>query len=391
MTAALGSRRPRRRNPASGRALPSPLPEFLQRYLAAADVAVAEPFTGITTDGVPVPDLFPLAPTGVLTRPVVDAARSLLAALPPEQRAAACFPLDSDARRRWSNIHVFTMRHGVCLDALAEPARAAALALLQATLSAAGYQSARDVMRLNETIAEITGSREEYGEWLYWVSVYGEPSETAPWAWQIDGHHLILNCTIVGDQLVLTPAFLGSEPVVAESGRYAGVRVFEAEESGGLALMRSLSPAQQRTALIGEQLPPDVFATAFRDNLILSPAGVAYPDLDAGQRTRLGDLLDVYTGRIRDGHAAVTRAAVERHLPETRFAWIGGVGEEGVFYYRIQSPVILVEFDHQRGIALDDDEPTRNHIHTVVRTPNGNDYGLDLLRQHHARNHAHAE
>jgi hypothetical protein len=57
-----------------------------------------------------------------------------------------------------------------------------------------------------------------------------------------------------------------------------------------------------------------------------------------------------------------------------------------VFYYRIHSPVILIEFDHQRPIALGrSGTPTRNHIHTVVRTPNGNDYGKDLLRQHHQR------
>jgi hypothetical protein len=75
---------------------------------------------------------------------------------------------------------------------------------------------------------------------------------------------------------------------------------------------------------------------------------------------------------------------VRRHLADTRFAWMGGVDAESVFYYRIHSPVILVEFDHQRGIALDNDAPSRHHIHTVVRTPNGNDYGRDLLRQHHA-------
>ena len=56
--------------------------------------------------------------------------------------------------------------------------------------------------------------------------------------------------------------------------------------------------------------------------------------------------------------------------------------EYSPFYYRVHSPVILIEFDHQRGIALDNDEPSRQHIHTVVRTPNGNDYGIDLLRQH---------
>jgi hypothetical protein len=61
------------------------------------------------------------------------------------------------------------------------------------------------------------------------------------------------------------------------------------------------------------------------------------------------------------------------------------VADDSVFYYRIHSPVILIEFDHQRGVALDNDQPSRNHIHTVVRTPNGNDYGKDLLRQHHAQ------
>jgi hypothetical protein len=88
---------------------------------------------------------------------------------------------------------------------------------------------------------------------------------------------------------------------------------------------------------------------------------------------------------------------VKRHLAETHFAWIGGVGEESVFYYRVHSPGILIEFDHQRGVALDNDQPSRNHIHTVLRTPNGNDYGRDLLRQHHAQfdhtrpGHAHSQ
>ena len=50
---------------------------------------------------------------------------------------------------------------------------------------------------------------------------------------------------------------------------------------------------------------------------------------------------------------------------------------------RVHNPGILIEFDHQPGIALDNDDHTRNHTHTLVRTPNGNDYGRDLLRQHY--------
>ncbi len=92
-----------------------------------------------------------------------------------------------------------------------------------------------------------------------------------------------------------------------------------------------------------------------------------------------------------EGHARVRMAEVRRHLGETYFAWIGETGPESVFYYRIHSPVILIEFDHQGPIFLPRTagrRPIRQHIHAVVRTPNGNDYGKDLLRQHYARSHA---
>jgi Protein of unknown function (DUF3500) len=91
-------------------------------------------------------------------------------------------------------------------------------------------------------------------------------------------------------------------------------------------------------------------------------------------------------GNLDEGHARVSMDDVRKHFDQTYFAWIGDTKADGVFYYRIQGPVILIEFDHQRPIALARSlTPTRNHIPTVVRTPNGNDYGKDLLRQHHER------
>ena len=64
------------------------------------------------------------------------------------------------------------------------------------------------------------------------------------------------------------------------------------------------------------------------------------------------------------------------------------------FYYRIHSPVLLIEFDHQIPVALWDRKkprpgPVKTHIHTVVRTPNGNDYGKDLLKEHLEQHHKH--
>ena len=374
--------------PTSGRE-PFTWPPELMHFRQLAESGMAEPFEGLTTAGALVPDLFALQPSGASTRRLREAAEALLAALSPAQRADACFPLDSELWRGWSNVHLFIMRHGTCLDDMTPAQRKLALALVGEALSAAGFESARNVMRLNHTIGEITGSWEDFGEWLYWLSIFGTPSADEPWGWQIDGHHLIINCLVLGDQLVMTPVFMGSEPVLAESGQYAGTRVFEGEESRGIALMRALAPSQRERATIGDKVPREVTAGQFKDNLVLPYAGLRADDLSAEQTALLLDVIGAYVGRMHPEHAAARLAQVREHLAETYFAWMGDPSTEGVFYYRVHSPVLLVEFDHLPGVALDNDQPSRNHIHTIVRTPNGNDYGKDLLRQHYAR-HAHA-
>jgi hypothetical protein len=283
------------------------------------------------------------------------------------------------------------MRHGVLLEGLSDSQRESALNLVRAGLSTRGFSCARDVMRLNETIGELTGRWEEYGEWLYWLSIFGTPSMEQPWGWQLDGHHLNLNFVVIGDQVVMTPAFFGSEPTFAPTGKYAGTRVFEAEEQQGLAFMRSLSPDQRGTTESKMVKPPTegwIQGGAQRDNVQLAYDGLRADQLSPSQRTQLAGLIDVYVGRMRSGHERVKMDEVERHLDETHVMWHGGIEEDSTFYYRIHSPVVLIEFDHLRGIALDNETPARTHIHTVVRTPNGNDYGRDLLRQHYAR-HAH--
>jgi hypothetical protein len=391
----------RQRPAAPARYLPQPPSPFVAQTLERAAQALAEPFVGLTTDGHVVPGLFPLQQTGVSTQPLVAAAERFLAGLDDAGRASACFAVDADAWRRWNNTHPFILRHGLLLETLDGQQRERALDLVRASLSQAGFQTARDVMRLNQTVGEITGSWDEYGEWLYWLSVFGTPSVDQPWGWQVDGHHLNLNCFVLGDQMVLAPMFMGAEPTWAPPGTtYAGTRVFEAEEQGGLEFVRRLSAAQRRVAVLfpstcSTDLPPErwhptegrIQGRALRDNLAYPYEGLRATELSGDQRRGLLELLETYVGRLRPGHEQIKLAEVERHLDDTYFVWMGGMEEDSVFYYRVHSPVVWVEFDHLRGIALDNDEPARTHIHTVVRTPNANDYGQDLLRQHYARFH----
>ena len=170
----------RQRTPVSARRRPGSLPPGLEQYLKTGDALLAEPFKGVTADGRVVPGLFGIEPTGVSTSPLRDTARAFLDSLDGARRARATFPVSDDAWRRWSNIHPFLMRHGLSLDEMTGGQRALALELLRASLSAGGYETARDVMRLNEFVRTLTGSEEEYGEWLYWLSVMGAPSESDP-------------------------------------------------------------------------------------------------------------------------------------------------------------------------------------------------------------------
>ncbi len=360
---------------------------FRRRSQEAEARGLAEPFKGVTTDGDVVPGLFPIRSTGVSTAPVRRSADAFLATLTPEQRSKTIFSVDDPEWRKWMNQH-FYIRQGTAFYEMTETQREVAFDLLRASLSAKGLEQSRDIMRLNHTLGELNDNNfDEYGEWRYWITVMGTPSNTEPWGWQLDGHHLIVNYFVLGDQVVMTPTFMGSEPVTANSGRHKGTTVLQAEQNKGLALINALNDVQREKAIIEvSKTRNNNVGEAFQDNVVLDYAGIRAAEFTAEQKEQLLDLISEYVRNMRDGHAEVKMDEVQQHLDETRFAWIGGTEPNSVFYYRIHSPVILIEFDHQTPIALrylEQGQPTREHIHTVVRTPNGNDYGKDLLRQHY--------
>ncbi|SUZ99559.1 uncharacterized protein METZ01_LOCUS52413 [marine metagenome] len=349
---------------------------------------LAEKYTGVTTHGAPAEGLFGIHSTGVSTEPIQRAAKDFLGSLTSEQVAKTVFPVDDPEWRKWMNQH-FYIRQGMGFDEMQEVQRNAAFGLLRESLSARGLKLTRDIMKLNHTLGELNGDNfVEYGEWLYWITVMGEPSSTEPWGWQLDGHHAIINYFVLGDQVVMTPFFVGSEPVIAETGKYMGTSILQVEQNRGLAMLRALSEVQQEQAVIQvSKTGNDNLGEAFKDNIVLDYAGVSVASWSDTQKDQLLELIELYIGNLRDSHARVRMEEVTAHLNDTFFAWIGGTDDEAVFYYRIHSPVILIEFDHQQPAGLrhlfSSDLPIRQHVHAVIRTPNGNDYGKDLLRQHY--------
>ena len=353
--------------------------------------ALAQPYTGIRVPTGMVPGLFPIRATGVSTKPIVDAAAGFLASLTLAQRLRTQFAVDDPEWRHWSNVdNGIYARQGVSLRDMTAAQRRAANGILRASLSARGLANSAAIMKTDQTLREINRDSLSYGEDLYFFTIMGTPSSTEPWGWQIDGHHLVINYFVLGDQVVMTPMFMGGEPAVTTTGKYKGNRILQEEQDRGIAFYRTLSPMQSEQAtLTREKRANDIKLQADRDNAVLAYEGVSASALSTTQQSALLDLVALYVGNMREDQARVKMADVRAHVAETHFAWVGGATDSSVFYYRIHSPVVLIEFDHQRPVGTrtinDPSKPTRAHIHVMVRTPNGNDYGKDLLAQHLAR------
>ena len=362
-----------------------------------------EPLIGITTDGHVVPDLFALQDTGWNPEPAAKAATAFLDSLTPAQREHTLFAVDADEWRMWINAFPTWDPHGLSLEDLEPAQRERALAILEASLSATGYSDARTAMKLNAALGELINQyRDTLTEYRYSLAIFGTPSTTQPWGWQLWGHHLDVHCFIIGRQMVLTPTFIGAEPTEADRGTHKGLRLFDQQRTAGLDLRRSLHPEQARQAVLHasirvQDLPTELadpfngrhLAGAAQDNRVIPYAGLPANGLSPTQRESLLHLVNTYAQRLPAGPAAAFMEGVERHLDDTHIAWIGGSGDQDAFYYRIHSPVVLIEYDCHQGVFLDNDQPEPFHVHTIVRTPNGGDYGRDLLRRHLTRHHPH--
>ena len=229
---------------------PSRTDRFQKMSAEAEARGLAEPFKGITTNGTPMPGLFPIRSTGVSTEPVRVAAEAWLAfAL----RGAAH---EDDLRR--GRPRVAEVDEPALLRPTGRRLRRDDRGPTRCRLRPAGrlverqgLTLTRDIMKLNHTLGELNNNDfEQYGEWLYHITVMGTPSATEPWGWQLDGHHVIINYFVLGDQVVMTPTFVGSEPVIAEAGKYKGTAILQGEQRQGLAFLRGLTDAQRAKAIV---------------------------------------------------------------------------------------------------------------------------------------------
>ena len=325
---------------------------------------------------------------------IVDATQSMLSMLSETQKEAVSYHIDSPQWRTWSNPEFLLTHKGVRLDEVDGKTRGAVMNILKTTLSPEGYEKAVKAMRINHFLGELVKSPRVMNEFSYNFVLFGRPSTTRPWGWSFYGHHLCLNVFLYKGQIVASPWFTGAEPNEIDDGPWAGTQIMRVEEKLGLELMQSLSAELQSRARVFEKMkdpamPPGRWnkddqrhlCGAYRDNREVPYEGILASTFSAEQKKLLYGILEQYLLYLPAKSRAMKLEQVRRWEAETHFCWIGGYGNEDPFYYRIQSPVILVEFDHHSGVFLNNEEPKKFHIHTLLRTPNAGDYGVALRSQ----------
>ncbi|MDG1572153.1 DUF3500 domain-containing protein [Robiginitalea sp. M366] len=310
-------------------------------------------------------------------------ARDFLGSLSEEMREQTLFPLADPSR---GSFHYVPMqRLGPNLHDFNPAQKAAALALLQASLSAEGYRKSREIMALEEVLIAL-GNQYTFADGTlvrdplkYHFTLFGDP-EAGPWGWRFEGHHLSLNFTANGGVIVAsTPSFMGSNPAVVPSGPEQGKQVLKAETTLALALLHSFSPAQLQAARFSESAPREILTGNQREATVLEPLGLSYSAMDAAQQAALRELLEVYIGNyIFEFSETFRQKIVSAGLEKLHFAWAGGTQRGTPHYYRIQGPMLLIEYDNTQNNA--------NHVHTVVRDLT-NDFAEDFLREHYQKDH----
>jgi hypothetical protein len=373
---------------------------MMQDVLANWDRLYAAPFVGVTTDGKVRRSLYPLEalPAGEAapTEEMTAAAMALIATLHPEQRERISFDIGAPEWRAWSNPEIIVHEIGLRLEDLAVYQRDAAMKLIEASLSPDGFCTVVSLMRLNRFLGEIVNLPSVLNEFSYQFAVFGEPSLEKPWGWQLFGHHIAINVLVVGNQIVMSPVFLGAEPNRGADVA-GGAVMFLRRAQLALGLVNGLTLEQRErvtlyTSVRAGNMPVDRIqpiderhlAGAFQDNRVIPYEGLCASDLDAEQRARLMALVSEHLSLLPPGPALARLREVSRFLDETWVCWIGGTTDESPFYFRIQSPVLLIEFDHHAGVWLSNQFPATFHVHTTMRTPNGNDYGKSLILQYQA-------
>jgi hypothetical protein len=327
------------------------------RATEPAQAASAPPATALPAAAAPTTAT---APSALLAAGIAQAATTFLATLDDAARSKATYAFGDSERQRW---HWTTPagfpRNGLPLSEMNPDQRRSALDLLRASVSPAGYQKTLDIMSLQNELGNDPN--------LYYVTLFGAPDGSAPWGWRFEGHHISRHFTIVGEQVSMTPFFVGAWPTATN----AGLRAMDREEQAARELVTSLEGASRETVIFRPRTLTNHVTQNQPFVSPLDPVGLLVGELNDDRKALVLEIIQTYLGALPPATATplferLSAAGIEN----VRFGWTGSVEPRRPHYYRLQGPTFLLEFDNSRNSGT--------HIHSVWRDF-AEDFGQNLV------------
>ena len=301
-----------------------------------------------------------------------EGATKFVGTLTAEQKTKAVFDFDDEHRTTWFFTPVQenkkSLRKGLRMDTMSAEQKALMLDLLKLGLSAKGYEQASEIMGLENLLAQLEGDKGAMMRdptW-YFVSLFGEPSNTGKWGWRIEGHHLSVNFTLdKGEVISATPMVFGVNPAEIREGPKKGQRVVPEVEDLAKELIAALTDAQKKVAAQTKQFAE--IREKFPDAAVGDPVGLPAQDLTADQKKMLRKLVEAYANRLPADLAAVELKKVDAgDFAKVHFAYCIEEKKEGKPYsYRVQGPSFVIEF---LNVQADASKNPANHIHSGWRS-----------------------
>ncbi len=308
----------------------------------------------------------------------VEKATAFIDSLTAEQKKKATFPFYGMTPHEWSFLPASTtFPDGIAVKDLEQKQKERLFELMQAYLSSTGYQKTRTIMDLENVLRELNPTNPSRIPENYFIAIYGVPDEKGIWGWSFQGHHVVLNFTVVNDAIAFAPFFFGANPAEIKDGLRKGTRPMAYEEDFAFDLMNAFTAEQKQTAVFQSASYAEIVTGSATQVAPLPAVGIAAKDFSTEQKAILKKLLAAILSSMPDKLAAMRLAKIQTEdFGSIRFGWAGKTNKADPHYYRIQGKSFLVEFDNVTG----------NHIHLVWRDFDG-DFGRDLLLEHYKTSH----
>jgi hypothetical protein len=316
---------------------------------------------------------------------IVQKANEFLKTLSPELKSKTLFPMEDPERYNLNFIPI--ERKGTTFHDFDERQKNAALALLNASLSNEGYWKTTEIIELEKILFVLENNKNKFSDGNPWRDplnyhfwIFGNPSPDNLWGWKFEGHHISLNFVSTENRIVSsTPSFMGTNPAVMEVQGHKRKEVLKKEADLGFQLVNSLTGDQLKIARFSDTAPEEIITRNHRNVEIIEPRGIYFAALNDHQKSIFKKLLNVYMENYEPGFSETLISKIEQAgLDNLSFAWAGSLKPGVAHYYRIQGPVILIEYDNTQNNA--------NHVHSVVRDLT-NDFGEDILKKHYRHDH----